>query len=411
MAGERNWTATTIAELQASEARYRGLFEESPVALWEEDFSEVRRRLDALMASGVGDLGGHLLAHPELVEELAQQVRVVDVNRAALNLYGARSKADLMNGLSKTFTDASRDVFRDELVALAGNRLHFEAECDTRTLSGQNNHVAVRVSVAAGCGQSLERVFVSLTDITEKKRAEERLRRILQLERSNSRRKRVEARILASLREKEVLLREIHHRVKNNLQIISSLLRLGVHGIRDPKARKLFHDSHNRIRSMTMIHEKLYQSRDMSHIPFHDYVRSLAHELFSAHNAFARQIELDLQMPEMDLTIDTAIPCGLIINELVTNALDHAFPESDDVPPIANKRVQVHFRRLEGDRLLLQVADNGVGMSPRRISGHPKSLGLDLVATLAAQLGGLMECTQTPGVSCVIVFPEKRTRV
>ncbi len=397
------------AVLEASVTRYRALFEESPVALWEEDFSGVKNRMDALRAEGITDLRRHFAENAGVTEEWAGLVRVIDVNRAALSLYGARTKEELLSNFQRTFTDASRLAFRDELVALAEGQVHFEAECDTRTFAGVTNHVAVRVSVAPGCEQTLEKVFVSITDITEKKRAEERLRRILQLEYSNARRKRIEAHIKASLREKEVLLREIHHRVKNNLQVISSLLRLGEERLRDGKARRLFRDSRNRIRSMALIHERLYQSPDMSRIPFHDYVRSLIHELFSAHNALARRIELDLQMAEMDLTIETAIPCGLIINELVTNALEHAFPERvADTSPCW--KIQLIFRRLDAGRLLLQVGDNGIGIPEDRHQARRKSLGLELVATLTEQLGGILEFTHGPGTCGTIVFPERRAR-
>jgi two-component sensor histidine kinase len=239
---------------------------------------------------------------------------------------------------------------------------------------------------------------------------EARLRRIRQLERSNIRRKRFEERLKAALREKEILLREIHHRVKNNLQIIASLLRLGVEHVQDPKARKLFRDSHHRIRSIALIHEKLYQSEDMSGIPFHDYVRSLANELSSAHNALARRIAIDLDMPVMELPIDTAIPCGLIINELVTNALEHAFPETERAPGPQGRRVHLLLRRLDAERLLLRVSDNGVGMPERTAIAKQKSLGLELVATLSEQLGGLMEIGHEGGTSCSVVFPERRTR-
>jgi two-component sensor histidine kinase len=161
---------------------------------------------------------------------------------------------------------------------------------------------------------------------------------------------------------------------------------------------------------MALIHEKLYQSPDMSRIPFHDYVRSLIHELFSAHNALGRRIELDLQMSEMDLTIETAVPCGLIVNELVTNALEHAFPEHADSPSSPVRKVQLTFTRLDAERLLLQVSDNGIGIPLDQHQAKRKSLGLDLVGTLAEQLGGLLEFTQGQGTCCTIVFPERRTR-
>ncbi len=232
-------------------------------------------------------------------------------------------------------------------------------------------------------------------------------------------RQRVEAQLRASLLEKETLLREVHHRVKNNLQVILSLLRLGSENLPEGEARRIFQDSHNRIRSMSMIHEALYQSRNISKVPFHDYVKELMRELFCAHNAWARGIEMDLQIAPVELGIDTAIPCGLILHELVTNSLEHAFPEAAGKGgakaagrlPEERKWVQVVFRRVDPDRLQLQVSDNGIGLPPEGELRKKKSVGLNLVVTLAGQLGGAVDCRTGPPSVYGIVFPEKRLRL
>lgn len=232
-------------------------------------------------------------------------------------------------------------------------------------------------------------------------------------------RQRVEAELRASLLEKETLLREVHHRVKNNLQVILSLLRLGSEHLPEGEARRIFEDSHNRIRSMSMIHEALYQSRNIGKVPFHDYVKDLMRELFCAHNAWARGIEMDLQVTPVELGIDTAIPCGLILHELVTNCLEHAFPGPEGkgkgtgpAPAAAGRKwVQVVFRREEQERLHLQVSDNGVGLPPEGEWRKKKTVGLSLVLTLAGQLGGSLEYRCGPPGSCGIVFPEKKVPV
>ena len=220
-------------------------------------------------------------------------------------------------------------------------------------------------------------------------------------------RQRVEVQLRASLLEKETLLREVNHRVKNNLQIILSLLRLGSEHVPEGEARRIFMDSHNRIRSMSMIHESLYQSKNVNKVPFHEYVKELMRELFSAHNAWARGIEMELQVAAIELGVDIAIPCGLILNELVTNALEHAFPEA--APAVGKRWVQVVFRRVEGEKLHLQVSDNGVGLPPKGELRNKKSIGLDLVATLAGQLGGALQCSCGSPTCYGIVFSEKRT--
>ncbi|MFZ2054877.1 MAG: histidine kinase dimerization/phosphoacceptor domain -containing protein, partial [Candidatus Aminicenantales bacterium] len=140
-------------------------------------------------------------------------------------------------------------------------------------------------------------------------------------------RKRTDAQIKASLKEKDVLLKEIHHRVKNNMQVISSLLNLQSRHIQDPAVLEMFKESQRRIRSMALIHERLYQSSDLSRIEFSQYLRNLATHLFHSYQIDSSRIQLRIEAEEIHLNINTAIPCGLIVNELISNALKHAFPE------------------------------------------------------------------------------------
>ena len=228
-------------------------------------------------------------------------------------------------------------------------------------------------------------------------------------------RKRTEAQLRAALHEKEVLLREVHHRVKNNLQVIASLLRLGGERIKDPRAREIFRDSHGRIRSMALIHERLYLAGDLARVPFREYLRSLTRELFSVQNAWGRGIKLGLDVDDTTLTLDVAIPCGLIIHELVSNALEHAFPDDDNAAadPAGNppeRRIDMVFRHLESGGYELRVADNGIGLPTAAGLAKRKSLGFELVETLVKQLGGVLTREQGPGCGVTIVFAERSTR-
>ncbi len=397
--------------LRAGELRYRSLFEESPLALWEEDFSEVRRRLDDLSRKGIVDFAAHVEAHPELVPLYAGLVKVIDVNRATLGLYHARSKEELLGDINRTFTEASLRMFRDELLVFAQGRYRFDGETETRTLDGETNVVAVRVTVAPGYERTLGRVLVSMYDLTERRRAEEQQLRIRELERANIEREHEEARIRATLHEKEVLLREIHHRVKNNLQVIASLLRLGAERVTDTQAREIFQDSQSRIRSMALIHERLYLTGDLARVPFREYLRSLTRELFSTHNAWARGVQLGLDADNTILTLEVAIPCGLIIHELVNNALEHAFPAAAAGPgPSEEKRIEVVFHHRESGQYELEVSDNGVGMPPEADLVARQSLGLELVDALVHQVGGVL--TREPGAGCRvrITFAEHSAR-
>jgi hypothetical protein len=202
-----------------------------------------------------------------------------------------------------------------------------------------------------------------LQDITERKQVEELIRR--------------------SLSEKEVLLKEIHHRVKNNMQVVSSLLMLQSKYIRDDTVRAIFNESRNRIHSMSLIHEKLYGSADLAHIDFSEYAGVLVKELGGMYNR--PDIAFSVNMPGIPLDINTGIPCGLIINELVSNSLKHAFTE-DGKGTIIVGLCEDH----EG-RYVLTVEDDGIGFPADLDFRDTSSLGLQLVTTLATQLNGTIE--------------------
>ncbi|RMF04727.1 MAG: hypothetical protein D6768_02515 [Chloroflexi bacterium] len=194
-------------------------------------------------------------------------------------------------------------------------------------------------------------------------------------------RERVESELKASLKEKELLLQEVHHRVKNNMQIISSLLNLQIDGVQDEQAVAVLKDSQHRVRSMAMVHEKLYQSKNFAQIDFAEYVRQLATYLFRSHGARAACIDLVVEADEILLTVDSAVPCGLILNELISNALKHAFPDGRS----GQVCVRLFFT---GNELNLVVSDNGVGMADGFDIHTSSSLGMQLVDTLANQLDG-----------------------
>ncbi len=199
--------------------------------------------------------------------------------------------------------------------------------------------------------------------------------------------KQAEGKIKASLHEKEVLLKEIHHRVKNNMQVISSLLSLQAGYIQNPEALRLFKESENRIRSMALVHEKLYQTEDLTKIDFAEYIPSLTNHLMSSYANANTAIALRLNIEHITLGLDAAIPCGLIINELVSNALKHAFgkQERGDITIDFHRKDR---RRDDDGSLVLRVQDNGVGLPEKFDFRQGASLGLKLVVSLTKQLKG-----------------------
>ncbi len=211
-------------------------------------------------------------------------------------------------------------------------------------------------------------------------------------------RKRVEQQVQASLCEKEVLLKEIHHRVKNNMQVISSLLNLQARGIEHEQSREILRDTRSRVTSMAMVHEQLYQSPDLARVDFAKHVRSLASYLFRSYGDASGVVAFQEEIGDVDLTLDTAIPCGLIINELVSNALRHAFPDGRE------GEIRVGLE-LDNDRYVLVVFDNGVGF-PADLDFHAtNTMGLQVVNTLAGQLNGTVELDRDGGTNVKITFP------
>ena len=203
------------------------------------------------------------------------------------------------------------------------------------------------------------------------------------------------------LTEKEILLKEIHHRVKNNMQVISSLVSLQTDVIEDEDTRAILHDISHRVRSMAMVHEKLYQSADLANLDFGDYVSTLLAYLWRAHSMDAAGVKLVSELDSVSLTVNTAVPCGLILNELVSNALKHAFKGR------TQGRVTVSLGTDGADRtrIRLQVADDGNGLPPGLDWQRAGSLGLRLVRMLCEQIHAAVEVQGKPGVCVSISFP------
>jgi len=211
----------------------------------------------------------------------------------------------------------------------------------------------------------------------------------------------------ALLKEKEVLLKEIHHRVKNNLQIISSLLNLQSRSVTDLHMLEMLRDSQSRVKSMALVHEKLYGSPDLNRIDFAEYVRSLTSQLLRTYSNAPGAVTLQLNVEEVWLDVDTAIPCGLILTELVSNALKYAFPNGQP------GEIGVNVRHGADGQILLHVSDTGVGFPDTIEFRNSPSLGLKLVNTLVDQIGGVVEMDRNGGTEFKISFqgaaPEVRS--
>jgi two-component sensor histidine kinase len=218
----------------------------------------------------------------------------------------------------------------------------------------------------------------------------------------------VEEQIKASLKEKEVLLKEIHHRVKNNMQIVYSLLSLQSERIRDEDVLGMIRDTQQRVKSMTFIHERLYQSRDLARIEFGDYVKKLVLSLFNSYGVDYDRLKYKIEIENVFLDINAAIPCGLIINELVSNSLKHAFPKRKEKAGENNDKakgeIYIGLISEKNNKYTLIVSDNGVGFPDDLNFRNTDSLGLQIVITLVEQLEGRIELLREGGATFRIEF-------
>jgi PAS domain S-box-containing protein len=300
---------------------------------------------------------------------------IVTVNRAAADLLGYEER-DLI-GRPASHLCAEDGELQHVLEEIEIRETIRNRECLFKTKDGRRVPTLISAS-GFKQKQRLQGVILVAYDITDRKRTEERLKQ--------------------SLKEKEILLSETHHRVKNNLMIVSSLLDLQSAHTHSRHAREILKESQSRIKSMLLIHQKMYQSQTMTHIDSTDYIENLVHDLFLSYCIDPSKICLETSIAHIPLGFETAIPCGIIINELISNALKHAFPDGMD------GTIRVELKH-ENGHVLLCVCDNGTGISAPGDFNTTRSLGLTLVRMMAEQLDGKVTVLSEHGTCFQISFP------
>ncbi len=319
----------------------------------------------------------HASPDPMVIVRLSDR-SVVDVNEGFVVSTGYASSQIVGKSSDETpywKDDESRNRLYDTIQNL-GRVDNMETEFRLSTGELRPGLLSARVMTLA----EEPHMLVLVKDISQLKSAEEQLR--------------------SSLGEKEILLKEIHHRVKNNLQVISGLLNLQAHHITDPAIRMIFKESQNRVITMALIHEDLYQSSDLSSVDLGGYIKNLSANLFSSYKIGHDRVRLELHVEHTNMVVDTAIPCGLIINELISNALKHGFPDDRE------GTITVRFRSIEEKNYYLEVSDDGIGLPPEVDISSTKTLGIQLVKVIVEQLAGTLEVDREQGLSYRIYFSE-----
>ncbi len=341
-----------------------------------------RRRAEAALTESEEQYRMLAEASPEMIYFVDGAGTVRYINRAAAGMFNAKPGDLEGKNISELFPPhlAQRHVEAVREVIRSGKTFYSEV---LESFPSGDIWIEARLSPIRNSAGTVIGALGLSQDITERKQAEERIQ--------------------ASLREKEVLLREVHHRVKNNFQIIVSLLSLQARNIESDDTTRIFNDSINRIRAMALVHESLYRSSDISEIDFASYIRTISEEIFDNYASIDRRPEFRLDIDEIRLAVDQAIPCGLIVNELITNSLKYAFPAGS-----APGRVMVSLKCCENDTASLMVADDGVGMPEGFSAAQSQTLGIELVMLLAKQIQGSWAIDRAGGTAWSITFPRHK---
>lgn len=311
---------------------------------------------------------------------VSPQGKFLQVNASLCDLVGY-SEAELLQCDFQTVThpeDLNADL---ELLnqVLDGRRNRYEMEKRYLHKDGHVINVFLAVSLVRDSRQAPLYFISQIKNITERKRAE--------------------AALQSALREKELMLKEIHHRVKNNLQVVSSLLELQAASHADSEVRRVFAESRARVRSMALIHERLYRSENLDRVDFESYVRGLLGYLCQTYRVQGDAVDIDIRVGWHSLPLDQAVPCGLLLNELISNSFKHAFS-----PPPEGARLEIELSS-NGNRQL-RVRDNGPGLPPNYDPQQAESFGMQLVVTLVEQLRGHMTLGGGPGFDFMVTFPD-----
>ena len=348
------------------------------------DQEQLRRALSAALASQsqellIKNLAVNTSINGILLTDL--DGRVTWVNASCLRMWGCAAAEEV---LGRPFGGFWVDGQAGGILEILQQTGGWHGQLQARRKDGGVFSAELSASLIRNEEQSPVGIMASVVDITEHLKAEEMEKNLL-------------------------LAKEIHHRIKNNLQVISSLLFLQSEYVQDEKTREMFKESQNRVRSMALLHQKLYQSRNMAGIDSAEYIRDLTRNLFMSYGVADSQIKLSVTAEEIALSMDTAVPCGLIINELVSNSLKHAYPSGGP------GRIRVSISRSEtpadppsegGSWYRLTVADDGKGLPENLDFRKTESLGLKIVCTLTDQLSGRIELDRHKGARFTILFPE-----
>jgi len=345
--------AETERALQESEAFTQAIISNSPIGV------SVRSRTSQLISANVAWKKIWAIPDSDVQKDISRDRKMLDF--------------DMWNDYLLPHLDEIRHIYEE------GGYLHLPELKTTHPRPSAAEWVSQHFYAINNEQGQVERVVILTEDITERKQAEDATQTALQ--------------------DKEVLLRELYHRTKNNMQVISSMLNLEMDRVEDNNAQKILQDMDNRIRSMALVHQKLYQSQNLSSLDLKEYIADLVNLLLESYQAFPGQINFSMQAESIPVLINTAIPCELIINEILSNSLKYVFPGE------RKGNIHVHLEQAKDATIILEISDDGICVPPERNLRQSNTLGMQTIFGIAGhQLNAIVDFKTDPGVTWHIQF-------
>lgn len=363
--------------LRESEKRYRTIFENSLLSLSEQDISRIRNMIRDLKERKITDFERYFRENPEFVEQAIKSIQVVNVNEATRKYFGAGTKEELLGPLSHILNTAKyREIFCEELTAIAEGKDHYIGE-RSFFIRSEQRHFLIHSTIPM-LNDPNQIMLVSITDITEQKKAEKKIQH--------------------SLEERELLIKELHHRVKNNLNMIASMLNLQGASISDEQQKKIFYQISNKIRTISLVYEKLYSSNDLQTVHLPTYIKDLIEMLKESNLADSSNLTVDLSVKDILLDMKSVIPAALIMCELFSNSCKYAFPSKE------KGFIKIEITK-EKNFMIIGYSDNGNGMPGNIDLKNPQTFGLILIQSLLLNLKGSIQFADADRSGYIVRFP------
>lgn len=372
----------SFKKLEESDARYRFLFNTAPVALIEEDSTGVMNYLKNIDVKNESDMDEYLKENPEEAKYIPPSMNIKEVNNQTLTLFQADSRKEMLENIDNLFIQETFHTLGESISSMVNGNDYNSFETAVRTIKGEKRDVLVSCYYPESKNLN-KKTIISMTDVTEKNEAQKAIE--------------------ASLKEKEVLLQEVHHRVKNNLAIISSILGMQLLNTENADMKELISSITNRINTMAIVHDELYTNSSLDDIDIPDYIRQLTDGIQIGLFNGSKPIRMILDIAPVRFSINLLIPLGMLINEIVTNSIKHAFSNTEE------PQIDVKLFSDDENSYILSIRDNGSGISKDDFYKRSDTTGFTIIDALVNQINAELSINKNNGTEFRLYLAKEMT--